>query len=370
MPVEVALWRLGATTTKIDFARLDAEKRLEDILAADIAMVDPGLLLIGRQVPTAYGKFIDLLALDSDGSMVVLELKRDQTPREIVAQLLDYGSWIRSLDSDAIESIFAAFLKKYHPEHANASLSQAFCERFNVTDLPEELNESHKLTMVAGELDASTERIIKYLAEVYGVAINAVFFRYFKDGDREYLTRAWLIDPGEVEARVEEKRDKLPWNNEFYVSFGHLDDGTSRHWEDARRYGFVSAGGGDWYVRTLSMLEPGNRIWVNIPATGYVGVGRVESGPVPADQFLVPDSNGKDVPITSLKLQGNIANPKDNDPGTHEHLVRVKWLKTVPITVAIRRKGFFGNQNSAAKPRSQKWAFTIQTLRDAFGIND
>ena len=33
-----------------------------------------------------------------------------------------------------------------------------------------------------------------YLADEYGVAINAIFFRVFKDGDREYLSRAWLVD--------------------------------------------------------------------------------------------------------------------------------------------------------------------------------
>ena len=32
-------------------------------------------------------------------------------------------------------------------------------------------------------------------ATANGVNINAVFFRVFKDGDREYLTRAWLREP-------------------------------------------------------------------------------------------------------------------------------------------------------------------------------
>ena len=97
--------------------------------------------------------------------------------------------------------------------------------------MPESLNDSHDLVLVAGELDDSSERIIGYLADEYGVAINAVFFRFFRDGDNEYLSRAWLIDPGEVDAKVEEKRDIGQWNGEFYVSFGH---GPSRDWEDAR----------------------------------------------------------------------------------------------------------------------------------------
>lgn len=37
----------------------------------------------------------------------------------------------------------------------------------------------------------------------------------------------------------------------------------------------VCAGGGSWYSRTLGLLEPGARVWVNVPSKGYVGVGRV-----------------------------------------------------------------------------------------------
>jgi len=369
MPVEVGLWRLGEKPERIDFSPIEAECKLEEILADDLSILDPNLLLIGRQVPTAQSKLIDLLALDSDGNLVVIELKRNRTPREVIAQLLDYGSWVRSLEDTDVAGIFEEYLKKYYPEHAGASLDEAFCEKFKVEQMPEAINESHELVVVAGELDDSTERIINYLAEEYGVAINAVFFRFFKDNGSEYLSRAWLIDPGEVEAKVVEKREKLPWNGEYYVSFGHREDGTSRHWEDARKYGFISAGGGDWYVRTLNMLEPESRIWVNIPGHGYVGVGEVVEGPVVANEFLVHDEAGNEVPITHAQLAGNLSQPGDNDPGTGEYLVRVKWLKTVPFSEAIREKGFFGNQNSAAKPRAKRWLHTVERLKKRFEIS-
>src|SRR5690606_37380981 len=72
MPIEVGIWRLGAKLEPVGYSRMDSENRLETVLADDVAVVDPDLLLIGRQVPTAFGKFIDLLALDSEGRVVVL----------------------------------------------------------------------------------------------------------------------------------------------------------------------------------------------------------------------------------------------------------------------------------------------------------
>jgi hypothetical protein len=92
------------------------------------AKVDPNLLLIGRQVPTAFGKFIDLLAIDADDKLVVLELKKNRTPREIVAQLLDYGSWVRSQQDDDVAWIFDRYFQNHLPEHEGISLDDAFCE--------------------------------------------------------------------------------------------------------------------------------------------------------------------------------------------------------------------------------------------------
>ena len=370
MPIEIALWRLGDELSRIGFSPIGSENRLEEMLVEDITILDSGLLLIGRQVPTSYGKFIDLMALDVGGNVVVMELKRNRTPREVVAQLLDYGSWVRDLEDDDIAGIFDKYLAKYFPERVDTSLDQAFCERFNVEEMPESLNESHELMVVAGELDDSTERIISYLADEYGVAINAVFFRYFKDEDREYLSRAWLNAPSDVDAKVEEKRDKLPWNGEYYVSFGRHEDCSGRHWEDARKHGFVSAGGGEWYVRTLNLLEPGARVWVNIPGRGYVGVGSVTEGPVIADDFRVRDDAGNEVLIKDVPLTGDVFRYRDDSPEKTENLVRVEWLKTVPVAEAVREKGFFGNQNSAAKPRAKRWIHTVERLKTRFGITD
>src|SRR6056297_3005697 len=115
MPIEVGIWKLGPQVQRIRFIPMPSESRLEDIIADDIGILDPALLLIGRQVQTSYNKFIDLLAMDADGRLVVIELKRNRTPREVVAQLLDYGSWVRNLGDEDIASVFETYRQKYCP---------------------------------------------------------------------------------------------------------------------------------------------------------------------------------------------------------------------------------------------------------------
>ena len=63
MPLEVGLWRGdGGTPVKVTPSGVPLESQLERMVEADPTILGTPLLLIGRQVPTDYGKFIDLLA--------------------------------------------------------------------------------------------------------------------------------------------------------------------------------------------------------------------------------------------------------------------------------------------------------------------
>jgi hypothetical protein len=205
--------------------------------------------------------------------------------------------------------------------------------------------------------------------------INAVFFRVFKDGDREYLTRAWLREPESAGTAassipsVPRSSPKGDWNGEYYVSFGDLDN-DGRSWEDAVTYGFIGAGGGDFYVRTLSMLSPGDRVWVNVPGEGYVGVGEVTKTVARIDQFLVPGPNGGEIPLTEAPLKGRGIVDSLTKSEVPEHLVGIRWIATVPRSRAIKEKGLFGNQNTVARPRDAKWAYTVERLKERLGISD
>ncbi len=359
MAIEIGIWRLGKQLQRLASSSLVLESKLEDTLAQDISVLAPGFMLIGRQVPTNHGKFIDILALGSDGKVTVVELKRDKTPREVVAQLLDYASWVQDLSYEDIASIYSS-------NHDGKKLEEGFADAFGGS-APEEINQEHELLIVATELDAATERIIGYLTDNYGVPLNAVFFRCFKDGDNEYMARSWLIDPEEAEVKSTKaptKKGREAWNGkDFYVSIG---EGPTRTWNDCRKYGFISGGGGKWYSQTLKNLFPGARVFVNVPGTGYVGAGVVKETAVHVRDFHV-ERDGKSCPVLSLPLEASGMDANSDDPDASEYLVKVEWLKAVPKEQAYWEKGLFAIQHTACKLRNR---FTIDRLTQHFGLQD
>jgi hypothetical protein len=358
MPIQHALWKIGPQPTALSPTKLASEQLLEDMIVREPGILSSEWMLIGRQEPTGFSGRIDLLAIAPDGSLVLIELKRNRTPREIVAQAIDYAAWVEKLTADRIAQIYQRF-------SGGGSLDAAFEKRFGTKLDEETLNESHQIVLVAAELDDASERIIQYLND-RDIAINVLFFQVFQHGSDQLLSRAWLIDPGQTQANVatttKRSGEKEPWNGEYYVSFGGE---FSRSWDDARRYGYISAGGGRWYWQTLEMLSAGDRIWVKIPQTGYVGVGRVVEPAVPVKEFKVPTPDGDRPALEVLKSAEHLRKTAD-DPERAEHFVRVQWLDTVPENEAFNEVGLFGNQNTVCQPTTPKWRHTVERLKQHF----
>lgn len=194
---QVRLWEITADRklSEIPARYTSLEQWIEDWLADDVSVLDPSLLVIGRQVRTSFGGSIDLLCMDGDGNLVVVELKRGQTPRDVTSQALEYSSWVKGLAYDEITGIAANY-----PGIAGG-LEAAFREKYG-SELPDELNQGHRTLIVAESVDASTDRIVGYLAEM-GVPINAVTLQHFEDADgRELLAQVHLIEPEKVQARA------------------------------------------------------------------------------------------------------------------------------------------------------------------------
>jgi endonuclease len=78
------------------------EKHLQDFLAKNMSIIEPGLRLYedkesginGKEYPVD-GRYIDILALDKNDNFVVIELKVSRGYDRVVGQLLRYKNWIK-----------------------------------------------------------------------------------------------------------------------------------------------------------------------------------------------------------------------------------------------------------------------------------
>lgn len=203
---EIKLWEIERHSVRqIEKSKLDYEDRLEKWLLEDISILSSNLVVIGSQVLTPYGKVIDILAINTIGEVVIIELKRDKTYREVVAQVLDYATWIKDLDYEELNTV----LIKYGKTEYN-DIEDLFSSTFNKDIDDIEFNSDHKMLIVGSEIDDSTIRIINYLSqEPYSLNINAVNFNYFKNGtEKEFLAQSFVLPEKNITEESKSKKRK------------------------------------------------------------------------------------------------------------------------------------------------------------------
>ena len=362
MPIETAIWLVDERPKKLNASSLFSERELEDMIVTSPKILSDEWMLIGRQERTASGGIVDLLAIAPDGGLVLIELKRHRTPREVVAQALDYACWVEGLEADDIASIYSRF-------SSNADLSRDFSAFFGAPLDEDTLNETHQIVIVAAQLDESSERIVSYLNE-RSIAINVLFFQVFELEKQKLLSRAWLLDPDETQvasataSRATREREREPWNGEFYANFGHSE---TRDWNEGRRYGFVSAGGGSWYSKPLKTLKHGDRLWAKAPGFGFVGVGEVIGSRQSIQDFEIETQDG--VKSAQEALAGGTYHREHlDDPDRMEYFVPVKWLHSVPLDQAVNEIGLFGNQGTVCRPTTPSWRTTVERLKQRWNL--
>jgi hypothetical protein len=189
MGTEIKVWQISDNHIKaVEDAALASkhlESELEDWIVESPDILGDDLLIIARQKYVQGVGQLDLLAIRSDGQLVIVELKRDKAPREAVAQALDYASWL--------DKISGADLMEIAEDHLHSPLDDAFVDRFG-KDMPAISPQNHRILLVGSALDAGAERIINYLAQRHSVNLNAVFFRYAKlSSGQEILARSVLV---------------------------------------------------------------------------------------------------------------------------------------------------------------------------------
>ena len=176
------------------------ELGLEDLLVSNPDLLDPGLTLVGRQTRTKGGP-LDLLGVDSNGRLVVYELKRGTLRRDAVTQALDYGSALNAMELDELQKHIQEQSKGagtgiepmedfghwYAEQHAAWGDDSAS----GLDDLAQLL--PPRLVLVGVGVDSDTERIVRFVGSDH-VDISVVSFQAFDKEGQMLLARKVEVD--------------------------------------------------------------------------------------------------------------------------------------------------------------------------------
>jgi hypothetical protein len=122
------------------------------------AILGEELLIIAKELALPSGKRLDLLAVDKQGALVVIELKRDDSGSDVEWQAIKYASYCSSFSQDEVYKHFAGYLGTDDDD------SQVKIEEF-INCEPEELNQKQRIILVAKEFHSDVISAVLWLRE-------------------------------------------------------------------------------------------------------------------------------------------------------------------------------------------------------------
>ena len=170
----------------------------------------PSLLQIGRQVPNEYGGECDLLAIDSDGCIVVIEIKRD--PKDCRArveafemQSIRYASSFTKISTpeELAEQIYAHYLQRFN-KNSMSSIDAHDCAKQRLNEFLRsnnsrgEFNRKQKIMLVASGFDPETKSACAWLQK-NGIDISCIQITPLAHGDQNFLLVERIIPPPALE---------------------------------------------------------------------------------------------------------------------------------------------------------------------------
>ncbi len=225
MTEELCIWAVDGSGTVEPLSplkQMPTELRFEELIVRNPEMLEPGLRLVGRQTPTQTG-WLDLLAVDADGRLVVYELKRGMLVREAVTQVLDYAS-----DLDAMSTAdLAEHISERSGNHGIERIDdfeQWYADNYGGDDLSRLL--PPRMVLVGLGVDAVAERMARFIS-AGPVDMSVVTFHGFQREGERLLARQLEVQSRRTELSrkrrtptIAEKRQAL---QKYLVDKGYKD---------------------------------------------------------------------------------------------------------------------------------------------------
>ncbi|MFC4321311.1 PDDEXK family nuclease [Litchfieldia salsa] len=196
-PVSNQLEEIQETT----FFENDLKERehIEEWIRKSPEVLEEDLLIIGHE----YDKFeinerLDLLALDKEGNIVVIEVKRDVTGGYVDFQALKYASYCARLSPQDILELYSDYLKDCGLEvDAKESLIE-FLNIENEEELNTILNTSQRIIIVGKEIDKRILSVCTWLYE-NNIDVKCITIKPYKMENEIIIDTNQIIPPYKLE---------------------------------------------------------------------------------------------------------------------------------------------------------------------------
>lgn len=218
MATEIQTWQIiDGKLTSISKSLVENGRKekdhLEQWLKSNPEILGKDVAIIGQQVYTKSGP-LDFLGIDRQGNLVIIELKREKLPREVLAQAIDYASDVATYEPDYLNEICL----KYSGQILADYLAVKFPD-INFEDIA--VNQTQKILLVGFSVEEPLHRMIEWLSEKYNLAVNAIVLHYTKTTSGDELLSRTVIIPEEI---VQEKTNRKKFVIELSNELGNYDD--------------------------------------------------------------------------------------------------------------------------------------------------
>lgn len=155
------------------------ESDIEEILRNSVDMIcdeEESMLIVGRQVQNERGARSDLTAVDNNGNIVLIEIKRDRKDVErrkeaFEFQAVRYAASYATIEEvdDLVKKVYAPYIDKYEDEFELGELTsyelgvrklnEFLCEN----DAEQNFNAKQRIILVASDFDEQTLSAVAWL---------------------------------------------------------------------------------------------------------------------------------------------------------------------------------------------------------------
>lgn len=208
----------GRETTELHPTRLSDQNLSEDdlrewVIANPKEILEEELLIIGREVSVAdLNDGIDVLALDRNGNIVVVELKRGALRGGVDFQILKYVSYVSRWSYDDIKQQFEKFLQTEWGTdlYGERASFQETLQEFATDDY--EVNGEQRLFLAGDRVRERIGSVVLWLREQNIDARIVEFSLFYDEADELYLDSKLLVPTSDLEKfETGDRPAEKPW---------------------------------------------------------------------------------------------------------------------------------------------------------------